>query len=159
MGELPPTPPVDSIAVQGTMAGGILTAPGEILHFVHTHNSPIQRGIRYITEIDTSPSFTNAHPVDTGSSRSGFLTLPTKNGSGTTQNYYMRVVAQLPGSAPSTPTVFGGLQSPTPINMTGSTHMDLLQSQSAGTARPGQGGQGIGAVFFRPPVGGPKRSL
>jgi hypothetical protein len=158
LGELPAPPPVDSTQVQGTLSGNVLTVPGEIVHFVHTHNVPLQRGIRYITEIDTTPNFTNAHPIDTGSSRSGFVTLPTKNG-GVTVKYYLRVTPQLPGSGPAKPTVFGGLGGPTAIELSGTTDMALLPSQSAGTAKPGQGGQGLGAVVFRGPVGGPKRSL
>lgn len=158
-GELPAPSPVDSTQVQGTLSGNVLTVPGEILHWTHTHNVPIQRGVRYLTEIDTSPAFLSPHQIDTGSSRSGFVTLPTKNGSGATTDYYMRVTVQLPGSAPSRPTVYGGLGGPTVINMGGSTNMALLPSQAAGTARPGQGGQGLGPVAYRGAVGGPKRVL
>jgi hypothetical protein len=159
-GELPAPPPVDSIAVKGTMTDGVLTAPGELLHFVHTHNVPLNRGIQYITEVDTDPSFPAPHPIDTGSSRSGFVTLPTKLDDGiTTTNYYLRVTPQLHGSAPAKPTVFGGLQGPIPIQMSGTTSATLLTSQAGGTAKPGQGGQGLGAVAVRGPVGGPKREF
>jgi hypothetical protein len=162
MGELEAPPPVDSTSVQGTYDANTntLTAPGEILHAVHTHNAPLNRGIQYITEIDTDPGFPNPHPIDTGSSRTVVgVSLPTKNGSGQTAGYYLRVTAQMPGSIPSQPTVFGGLKGPTKIVMTGSTDMALLPSQSGGTARPGQGGKGIGPVVARGPVGGPKRKL
>src|SRR5690348_3172869 len=58
IGELPPPPEVDSISVKGTLASNVLTAPGEILHFVHTHNAPIDRNISYLTEISANdPSF------------------------------------------------------------------------------------------------------
>lgn len=158
-GQLPAPPPIDSITVKGTMTAGKLVVPGELLHFVHTHNVPLNRGIQYVAEVDTSPNFPNPHPIDTGSSRSGFTTLPTKDDNGTLVNYYLRAVPQYHGSAPAKPTVFGGLQGPIPINMSGSTQATLLPSQAGGTAKPGQGGQGLGAVAVRGPVGGPKRNL
>lgn len=49
VGELPPPPPVDSTAIQGTLVNNVLTVPGEILHFVHTHNAPLLRSIQYVT--------------------------------------------------------------------------------------------------------------
>ncbi len=159
VGELPPPAPIDSISVKGTISNNILTAPGEILHFVHTHNAPINRGIKYITEIDTSPGFPSPHPILETSSRSGFVHLPTNNDSSSLVTYYLRAVAQYTGSGPTKPTVFGGLQGPTGIQMSGTTNMTLLTSQAAGTAKPGQGGQGLGAVRSRGPVGGPKRKL
>lgn len=158
-GELPAPSPVDSISVKGTFSGNTLIAPGEILHAVHTHNVPIQRGIQYITEIDTDPSFSNPHPIDTGASRSVFAHIPARDDNGVLVNYYLRVTPQLHGSSPARPTVYGGLQGPTPIQFTGATSMTLLTSQAAGTAKPGQGGQGLGAVAARGPVGGPKRQL
>lgn len=160
IGELPAPPPVNSTSVAGTLSSNVLTAPGEILHFVHTHNVPLNRGIQYLTEISANdPSFSNPHPIDTGSSRSGFVTLPTNDSSSTLVNYYLRVTAQYHGSAPSKPIVFGGLQGPTAIQMGGTTSMTLLPSQAAGTARPSQGGKGLGPVVYRGPVGGPKRVL
>jgi len=159
IGEAPPPAPVDSTTVAGTLVNNVLTAPGEILHFVHTHNAPLNRGIRYITEIDTDPSFPAPHPVLETTSRSGFVHLPANVNAGTPATYYLRVTAQYPGSKPTQPTVYGGLSGPTQILMTGSTNMTLLASQAAGTARPGQGGQGLGAVRSRGPVGGPKRQL
>jgi hypothetical protein len=159
-GELPAPPPVDSIAVKGTLLGNVLTTPGELLHFVHTHNVPLNRGIHYITEIDTSPNFPAPHQILDTTSRSGFVTLPTNTDSeASVVNYYLRVTAQYPGSKPSAPTVFGGLQGPTAINMSGGTSATLLPSQAGGTAKPGQGGQGLGALPARGPVGGPKRNL
>lgn len=159
IGELPPPPPVDSISVAGTLGSNILTAPGEILHFVHTHNVPINRGIRYVTEIDTDPSFPAPHPILDTTSRSGFVHLPANDGSNVPHAFYLRTTPQYPGSAPAKPTVFGGLQGPTKILLTGTTRMNLLTSQAAGTAKPGQGGQGLGKVRSRGSVGGPKRQL
>ena len=161
VGELPPPAPVDSTSVSGALntSTNTLTVSGELLHFVHTHNAPINRGIRYITEIDTDPSFPSPHPILDTTSRSGFVHLPTKDASNVPHSFYMRVTPQDPGSGPARPTVFGGLQGPTKIVLGGTTATDILPSQAAGTAKPGQGGQGLGAVRSRGPVGGPKRSL
>jgi hypothetical protein len=162
MGELDAPAPVDSTSVSGSYDAGTntTTVNGEVLHFVHTHNAPVNRNIKYITEIDTDPGFPNPHPIKETSSRSGFTFLPTKDSTGmNTHSYYLRVVSQYPGSIPSTPTVFGGVNGPTKIVMTGSSQVDILPSQSGGTARPGQGGKGIGPVVARGPVGGPKRKL
>jgi hypothetical protein len=159
IGEAPAPPPIDSTEVKGTLAGNVLTAPGEILHFVHTHNAPLERGVQYINEIDTDPHFPNPHPIDSGSSRSGFVHLPTMDDSNQPVGYYLRTTVQRHGSAPSKPVVYGGVDGPTKILMGGSTSMSLLQSQSGGTAKPFQGGQGLGAVQSRGPVGGPKRNL
>jgi hypothetical protein len=161
MGELEAPNPVDSTSVSGTYnaSTNTLTAPGEFLHAVHTHNAPLTRGIQYITEIDTDPGFPNPHPIDGGSSRTVFSTLPTNSSANSPQAYYLRVTPQYPGSVPGRPTVFGGVKAPTKIVMSGSTTADLLPSQSGGTARPGQGGKGLGPIPARPPVGGPKRKL
>jgi hypothetical protein len=154
--------PVDSTQVAGTYnpATNTLTAPGEILHWVHTHNAPLKRGIQYITEVDTDPAFPNPHPLDKGSSRSGFEHMPTFKDDGITpQPLFLRVVPQYPGSAPGKPTVFGGKNGPIKIQMTGTTGMTLLTSQVGGTAGPQQGGKGLGTVQARGPVGGPKRTV
>lgn len=160
-GEIPAPDPVDSIAVKGSLdtATNTLTVPGEILHFVHTHNAPISRGIRYVTEVDTDPNFTNPHAIMDSTSRSGVSQLPTMDDDSNPVNYYLRVTPQYPGSKPGKPTVYGGKQGPTTINFTGSTSLSLLQSQASGTARPGQGGKALGPVQSRPAVGGPKREL
>ena len=161
VGELPPPSPVDSTSVSGALntSTNTLTVSGELLHFVHTHNTPVNRGIRYVTEIDTDPSFPSPHPILDTTSRSGFVHLPTSNASSVAHSYYLRVTPQYPGSGPARPTVYGGLQGPTKILLGGTTATDILPSQAAGTAKPGQGGQGLGAVRSRGPVGGPKRQL
>jgi hypothetical protein len=159
IGELPAPPPIDGITVKGTLSGNTLSVPGEILHFTHTHNVPLNRNIRYITELDTSPGFSAPHPILESTSRSGFVHIPTRDDNGNLVDYYLRAVPQYFGSAPAKPTVYGGLGGATKINMGGTTNMSLLPSQAAGTAKPGQGGQGLGAVRSRGPVGGPKRAL
>lgn len=161
MGELEAPAPVDSTSVSGSYNSGTntTTVNGEVLHFVHTHNAPVSRNIKYITEIDTDPGFPNPHPIKETSSRSGFTFLPTKDASANVHTYYLRVTTQYSGSVPSAPIVFGGAANPTKIVMTGSSQVDLLSSQSGGTARPGQGGKGLGPIPARPGVGGPKRNL
>src|SRR4029077_5782924 len=161
MGELEAPAPVDSTSVSGTYDANTNTTSvdGEVLHFVHTHNAPVSRNIKYITEIDTDPSFPNPHPIKETGSRSGFTHLPTNAADTTPHRYYLRVTTQYPGSVPSKPTVFGGVNGPTAIVMGGTSNVDILTSQSGGSARPGQGGKGLGPIPARPAVGGPKRKL
>lgn len=163
VGKLPAPPPIDSIQVQGTMEGNTHTAPSEILHWTLGHNQAIQKNIRYFTEVDTDPNFPSPHVVDHGTSRSGFLHLPTQDGDGNTQTYYMRAYSQMPGSDPSPHTTFGGGSGATKIVMTGGTNPSkttLLPSKGSGTASPNgeQGGHGLGTVLTRP-APGPKRSI
>src|ERR1700675_5052282 len=77
VGKTSPPPKIDSINVQGTQTGNVITCPSEILHHVIVHNQSIGKGIRYFSEIDTSPSFPQPHVIDHGTSRSSFITLPT----------------------------------------------------------------------------------
>ena len=162
VGKLPSPPPVDGINVQGTLStnGATLTAPSEMLHWTLTHNQAIQKGIQYITEIDTNPNFTQPHVYDHGASRSGFMFLPTKDSNNVTQTYYMRSYAQYHGSDPAKPTVFGGFNSATQIVMTGSSKTTLLPSTGSGTASPTgqQGAKGLGTVLNRPSPA-PKRKV
>src|SRR6185369_16238087 len=104
-GELPAPNPVGQTTVKGAydLSTNTLTAPGEILHWVHTHNAPLQRGIQYVTEVSDDPNFINAHPIDAGASRSGFHPLPALDDNGNPVGYYLRAVAQNHGSAPSIP--------------------------------------------------------
>lgn len=162
VGKVTPPPPIDSVQVQGTYssATNTLTCSSEHLHWVLTHNQSIKKGIQYITEIDTSPSFLQPHIIDHGCSRSGFTQLPTYLNDGVTQQtYYMRSYPQYHGSDPQTPTVFGGQNNPTKIVMTGSSAVTLLPSTGSGTASNGQqGAKGLGVVLTRP-APGPKRNL
>ena len=99
VGKVSPPPKVDNITIQGTLASGILTCPGEIFHAVLTHNQSVNKGIRYFSEIDTNPNFTAPHVIDHGTSRSVFLNLPTfMNDNKTLQTYYHRSYAQYTGS-------------------------------------------------------------
>lgn len=125
---------------------------GEYMHVSISHSGPLQRNIRYFTEVSTSPQFNQPLVIDHGSSRTSHpFPLPTKTSLGATQSYYVRSYAQYPGGPPSSPTVAGGLGNPTAFTMSGTTEMDLLPSTGSGTA-PNNGqaaGQGLGKVQQR----------
>ena len=160
IGKLTPPAPVDSIQVQGTQAGNVMTAASEHLHFVLTHNAELNKGAHYISEIATEPNFLQPHVLDHGASRSGFIHLPALNNDGTQQTYYLRSYVQYRGSDPAKPTVFGGLAGATAIQMTGTSKCSLLPSTGSGTASPNgmQGGKGLGVELTRS-APGPKRSV
>lgn len=155
VGKIPPPPPVDSISVSGPApVDGVVTIPqSEILHWTIQHNQEVKKGVHYFSEIDTSPAFTNPHVVHHGTSRTGFLTLPTLPAAGgTPHTYYLRSYAQMPGSDPVKPTVFGGLSGAIGIKMGGVSQNDILPSTGSGTAAANgsQGGHGFGVILTRP---------
>ena len=160
VGKLSPPPPIDNINVQGSQLNNIFTCPSEILHHTLTHNQALQKGVRYFSEIDTSPEFLSPHVIDHGTSRSSFLSLPANDSNNVQQTYYLRSYAQYPGSDPCKPTVFGNIGGAIGIQMTGTSNTSLLTSAGSGTASPTgqQGGKGLGVVLNRP-APGPKRSL
>lgn len=160
VGKVPPPNPVDAVNVSGAYANNAISVDGEVLHLTLNHNQAVDKGIRYFTEVDTSPSFTQPHVFDHGTARSKFIHLPTMNADGVPHTYYVRSYAQYHGSDPTKPTVVGGLNGPTPITMNGTSKVNLLSSTGSGTASPGgqQGGKGMGTVLNRPSPG-PKRSV
>lgn len=164
-GKLPPPAPIDSISVQGTMnaSTNTITVPSEHLHWTLTHNAAIQKGIQYISEIDTDPNFLQPHVIDHGCSRSGFVSLPATTDGSTPQAYYLRSYPQYHGSDPAPRTTLGGRDGATKIVLTpptGAGGQTLLSSTGSGTASAGgqQGGKGLGTVLNRQPAG-PKRNL
>jgi hypothetical protein len=163
VGKSLPPDPVDSVQVKGTFnpVTNTITAPSENLHWVLTHNSQVSKGVRYFSEIDSSPNFTQPHVHDHGTSRTGFLHLNTLLDDGKTQQaYYLRSYAQYPGSDPAKPTVVGGINGATKILLTGTSIGTLLSSTGSGTASQTgqQGGKGLGTILTRP-VPGPKRNV
>lgn len=153
VGKTVPPPPIDSISTQGTLANGVLTCPGELYHFTIQHNQSLNKGIRYFSEIDTSPNFPAPHVFDHGTGRTGLINLPTYMNDGTTlQTYYHRVYAQMPGSDPCKPTVYGSAGAAIAIQMSGTNACTLLPSTGSGTAQSSgqQGGKGLGTVLTRP---------
>ena len=161
VGNVTPPPSPDTVTVQGTLADNVITCPSEILHWTITHNQAVNKGIRYFSEVDTDPNVPQPHVIDHGPGKTGFLTLPTfQNDGATQQTYYLRSYAQYTGSDPSKPTVVGGLKGATLIRMTGTSATTLLSSTGSGTASTTgqQGGAGLGKVQSRPKPG-PKRSV
>lgn len=164
VGKVATPPPIASIAVSGTTSGSTVSCPSEILHWTINHPGAISKGIKYFSEIDVNPSFTSPHVHDHGTSRSGFLTLPTFSSaanktSSTPTTYYLRSFAQMPGSDPCAPNVLGGLGSPLGIQMGGTGGSSgtgsvtaILPSTGSGTASSSgqQGGHGLGVVLDRP---------
>lgn len=129
--------PHSTIAAPAPPESVSVTTSGELMQVVVNHSSPIQKGVQYLTHIATNPQFTNAIVIDHGSSRApAHISLPTKDASGATHNYYVATVAQYPGSKPSAPTYFGGV-SPAAVNMGGSTEMDIQPGTGSGTAQNG----------------------
>lgn len=153
VGQVSAPPPIDSVNV---------AQAGEMLHVSLNHNSQINRGIQYFTEVSTNPQFTQivaAHAHGTSRTSAPF-SLPTKDSTGANHNYYLRSYAQYPGGPPSSHTVYGGSSSPTAITMSGSTQLNLLSSTGTGTS-PANGqsaGQGFGKFSTRPATG-PKRQV
>lgn len=161
-GKLAAPAPIDSISVQGAMDNdtNTITVPSEHLHWTMTHNPAVQKGIQYISEIDTDPNFPQPHVIDHGCSRSGFVSLPANDGDNP-NTYYLRSYPQYHGSDPAPRTTLGGRDGATKIVLTaaGAGHT-LLPSKGSGTASPTgqQGGKGLGTVLQRP-APGPKRNL
>jgi len=161
VGKNAPPPPIESINVSGPVpSNGVVTLQSELLHWTLTHNAPVQKGIQYITEIDTSPNFIQPHVHDHGCSRSGFLWLPSHDANNNQLTYYMRSYAQYHGSDPCKSYVYGGRTAAIGINPTGTSQVSILNSTGSGTASPTgqQGGRGLGVDIERP-APGPKRSV
>jgi hypothetical protein len=127
-----------------------VSTAGELMQVVVNHVAPVQKGARHIVHIATNPQFTGAMIKDEGASRSpSHYSLPTKDSSGATHQYYVGVVVQYPGSQPSKPTYFGGV-TPAPITMGGTTQMDILPGTGSGTAtNGGQALVGLGKAQVR----------
>lgn len=158
-----PTPPkIDSINVAGTynQNSNTVTTDSETLHWTLNHNQEVHKGVRYFTEIDKDPNFTQPHVIDHGTSRTGFIQLPSQDSNGATHTFYMRSYPQYHGSDPAEHTVLGGSSNPTKIVLTGSSKCNILASTGSGTASQTgqQGGKGLGTILTRPSPG-PKRSL
>src|SRR5581483_1543605 len=138
VGDVTPPKPPDSVSVK---------VSGEMMHISINHAGELNRGVRYFSEISTSPSFGQPIVLDHGTSRTSHpIPLPTQDDSSSPVTYYVRSYAQNPGGPPSAPTVVGGIGSPTGFTMTGGTKMTLLPSTGSGTA-PSTGqsaGQGMG---------------
>lgn len=162
VGQPDPPTPINSISVKGTVSDGLISCPGELLHFTLTHNGETTIGTHYFAEISTDPSFLVPHVIDMGASRTHFINLPTFLDDGITkQSYYLRAYAQGRGSLPNKPTVLGGLAGATEINMLGTTAATILPSTGSGTApsNGSRGGSGLGKTITGTAAVVPKRSV
>jgi hypothetical protein len=138
-----------------------VSAAGEMMHVSITDNSAADRTVHYFTQVSNNPQFAQPITIHHGPSRtSAPFTLPTKDGSGATHNWYVRSFRQRPGGPPSDPITYGGSASPTAVTMSGSTQFNLLPSTGSGTGdnTGTQGAQGFGKQPTRPPTG-PKRQV
>jgi hypothetical protein len=147
---LPPPPKIQQLNVKTDGAG---TA-----HATITDNNPIQKGIHYFMEMDTTPAFQQPHVFHMGTSRSvPPFVLPAKDDSGNPQSWYFRAYSSYPGGHPGEPVHFGGT-TPTAVNPGGAVKLTLLPSTGSGTAPPDGkvGASGFGKVLYRPPLA-PKR--
>lgn len=149
-GEVTAPPPIQQLQVKTNGTG--------LVHAVITDNNPIQRGLHYFVEYDTTPDFKQPHVVHLGASRSMPPTaLPANDDNGNPQNFYFRAYSQYQGSQPGEIVHFGG-STPTAVSPGGTQNLTLLSSTGSGTAQPTgqQGGSGFGKVLFRP-APAPKR--
>lgn len=152
--------PVGQVSPPSSPQGLTVATAGEMMHVSIADNTPLQKGVRYFTEVANNPSFSQPIVIDHGASRTSHpFPLPTMDNDGNTHNWYARSYSQMPGSDPSKPVVFGG-SNPTPINMQGTTRLTLAASTGSGTAANNgqQGGSGLGKLLLRP-ASGPKRQV
>ena len=153
--------PVGQVSAPSSPQGVDVAVAGEMMHVSIADNAPLQRGIRYFTEVANNPSFTQPIVIDHGASRTSHpFPLPTMDSNGNTQSWYVRSYSQLPGSQPSVPVVFGGT-SPTAVQMAGSTKLTLLPSTGSGTASGNgqQAGSGLGKTLLRGAPPAAKRTV
>jgi hypothetical protein len=141
-GKLPAPPPIGNVAVK---------ANNGLVHIVLTHDQPIQKGIQYLVEADTNPSFPQPHQIDMGSSRSHFTRLPALDDGGTPHTWYFRAQAQYHGSDPTEPVNFGSKFAPTGVSVGGTDRLTPIPSTGSGTSSGTglQGGKALGVDFNR----------
>ena len=125
-GSIEPPAPIGSLAV---------AAANGIFDLAITDNSPVNRGIFYFAESDTSPSFTAPRVYFLGCSRNSRLALGNLT-------LYWRAYSQYLGSLPSPPVTFGS--PPAAVVGGGSSGPALAPSAGSGTAKAQQGGSGFG---------------
>jgi hypothetical protein len=151
---------VGQVAAPSSPQAVSVAVAGEMMHVAIADNAPLQRNIRYFTEVANNPSFSQPIVIDHGASRTSHpFPLPTMDADGNTQSWFVRSYSQYPGSQPSKPVVFGG-NNPTALTMAGTTRLTLLPSTGSGTAANNgqQGASGLGKVLLRPATG-PKRQV
>jgi hypothetical protein len=132
-----------------------VSAGSDHIHVTLTDPSTRGRGLNYFLEWSAGdPSFLAPQVEHLGVGRQRVLALPAKDASGTTINYFVRGYSMYPGSEKASPhIIFGTLDSPTPIQLSGSSMLSVLQSTGAGTASTTgeRGGTGFGPSQFSQP--------
>jgi hypothetical protein len=121
------------------------------VHVTLTDNSQRSRTLNYFVESDTDPSFPQPHVDHLVASRGAFLNRPALDDNGAAQKWYFRAFSMQPGSSQrSDHVVFGGSNSPTAVDVGGTTQMTPLPSTGSGTASTSgqQGGTGFGTAQF-----------
>lgn len=145
-------PPIDNINVNSS---------GEMMHVTLSQNGKVDKNAHYFLEISNNPNFSQPLVKHFGPSRAPEpFTLPTMNGAGVKQTYYLRAYNQYPGSDPSTITTLGGPLNPQGVTLSGTTKMDLLPSTGSGTSSTTgqQPGQGFGKSSTQQVVTGPQKA-
>lgn len=130
--------PSGSIAAPSPIGSLSVQAADGIFDLAITDNSPLNRGIFYFAESDTSPAFHQPYVHFLGSSRNLRVALGN-------QTLYSRAYSQYLGSATSQPVAFG--TPPTAVAGGGTATGPTLQpSSGSGTASGGEAGSGFGQV-------------
>lgn len=109
---------------------------GEMLHMTVSHGGELNRGVNYISYVSQNdPSFSAPMVYHHGGSRTPPpIPVPALDPDGNQNSYYVKTIAQYPGSPPSDPTFHGSSSAPIAIQPTGTTRGNLLPSHGAGTA-------------------------
>lgn len=142
------TSPNDHIGQSDPPSSINVAAGSDHVHVTLNDTQQRTRALNYFVEWSKNdPSFTAPHVEQLGASRGRVLALPAKDGSNNTINYYFRGYSHYLGAEKaSNHIVYGGKYTPTPVTLSGSSKLDLLDSTGAGTA-PTNGqkqGQGFG---------------
>jgi hypothetical protein len=149
-GKVSPPPPHDALMV---------TAGDNMVHVSISNQQALNKNAHNIVEYsnDSGLSWRHANLV---SANEGFIALPAFKGDGVTpHNWIFRSYPQYLGSdAQNQHTYFGSKNSPTVVNVNGTSKMDIPAAVGAGTANPNgqEAGLGLGTVLNRP-APGPKR--
>jgi len=132
-------PPINNISV---------TAQNGLHQISITDNNSLFRPINYFAEYSPSPSFSNAHTIDLGSSRNHVISLGN-------QPVYWRAYSQYKfGGAPSAPVVHGNSIKPTQVTATyvnanlSVSGPAIPISSGSGTSTNPNGGAGAGKTAF-----------
>ena len=136
--------PVGQASAPPTPSSISATVIGEQLHLRIADNNATTRSREYFSEIHTNPDFSDPKMIiQHGATRDASVNLPTLNGDGVMQAYYVRSYSQTPGSPPSTPLPYHTYITMDP---SGSTQGDLPSSAGSGTsaANGQQSAQGYG---------------